>query len=698
MHRLLYTMILFGILGMGLASQDYAENVQIRRTAYGVPHIIGENLESVAFGLAYAQLEDRGEKVILPLIRSKGVLAKYTGEENIESDLYAKLVQEYTRNTFHLLDRDTRDILSGFAKGVNFYLEKHPEQFPSWYYQQYSAVDIAAASNRSSRPSQYYAWDFLEKLEERKKREQANDDAGSNVWAFAPERTKSGHAILMRNPHLSWEAGYYEAHITVPGKINFYGDFRIGGMFAIICGFNDHLGWSTTNNYPDLEEVYAMKADPALPDHYLLDGISHPIQRKQVVIEFKNGEGSGLVHKEWLYTPFGPVIDRSGGLIHIVKTADWNNFRRGEQLVAMMKSKTLDEWTNAMKKRNISASNYTYADDQGNIFYIWNASIPKLPHEFHGDTTAHLVQKSSEIWNEYQDFNRIPQLLNPTGGYVQNCNDPFYFTNLKEPMSREDQPDNYPKPLLRMRTQHSLSLIDNELKFSLEDVVKMKHSMKVVAAERFKEELIQLVQDSKEKSQYKSAAQYLSDWDNTSAPNSEGSVLFNEWFWNYRSMVGHDSLFSDVWNWDHPMDTPTGINFRDSARKAFVMAVDTLMTRYGDFRMKWGVVYRVRRGEVDVPVGGGSGTLGNFRVIYFGPEEEDGKRKVIGGDGWVFAVEFGQKIKAYSVLAYGQSNNPESPHFDDQASLFAANKMKRVAYSEDEIASALIRSYHPGQE
>ena len=188
------------------------------------------------------------------------------------------------------------------------------------------------------------------------------------------------------------------------------------------------------------------------------------MNRKLVEVEFKNGDGTGLITKEWLYTPFGPLIDRSNGLIYVVKTADWNNYQRGEQLVAMMQANTLKEWKNAMKKRNISSSNYTYADDEGNIFYLWNASTPRLPHSFEGDTIAHVVSKTSEIWRSFQDFDRIPQLHNPKGGYLQNSNDPFYLTNLQQPISRVGQPDNYPKPLLRVRSQHSLSLINNNKK------------------------------------------------------------------------------------------------------------------------------------------------------------------------------------------------------------------------------------------
>ena len=63
----------------------------------------------------------------------------------------------------------------------------------------------------------------------------------------------------------------------------------------------------------------------------------------------------------------------------------------------------------------------------------------------------------------------------------------------------------------------------------------------------------------------------------------------------------------------------------------------------------------------------------------------------------MLAVEFGAVPRAYSVLAYGQSNKPESPHFSDQAALFAAGQMKRVAFTEADIGKTTQRAYHPGQ-
>src|SRR5690606_30163960 len=121
------------------------------------------------------------------------------------------------------------------------------------------ATSAEGAGEEGASPScggwSYCVWEGDDEIEE-----------GSNAWAFAPSRTRSGKAILLRNPHLDWTAGYYEAHITVPGELNFYGDFRIGGPFTIIGGFNEYLGWATTNNDPDTDEIYALDVDPARPD------------------------------------------------------------------------------------------------------------------------------------------------------------------------------------------------------------------------------------------------------------------------------------------------------------------------------------------------------------------------------------------------------------------------------------------------
>ena len=689
-YCIVFQLLIISVCG---AQIDIKDQVVIRRTAYGVPHIKGENFRAAAFGLAVAEMEDYGERVVLPLIRARGDLAKLEGEEAVESDVYFQMVYERTLATYHLLNQDTRDLQEGFAEGVNHYLKNHPDKFPQFKGWTFSGHDVAAIS--TSIASVNGARSVINRIKEQKaKAAESLNEEGSNAWAFAPNRTKSGHAILVRNPHLSWSAGYYEAHITVPGKLNFYGDFRIGGLFAIIGGFNDKLGWSTTNNNPDLEEVYALTADREKPDHYILDGISIPLQRRMVTVEFKNGDALALANEEVLTTPYGPVVFRDDGKIYVLKAAGDGEYRRGEQFVRMMLAQNLEEWKAAMKMRAITQSNFTYADADGNIFYIWNATAPLTPHPPGGDTAAIAIENTSQIWSEIVSFDKVPQLHNPKGGYLHNENDPFHFTNLNEILLPENFPANYPKPRLRQRSQHSLNLIHNDEKYSLEEVVDLKHSMGMLLADQIKGDLVSLVKASKPRKDYKKAIRQLEKWDNTVRPESRGGVLFERWFIEYRDRTEDVERFVVPWSFDQPMETPRGISEKEMAVEAFEAAVNFLKEKYADWDLAWGDVYRIRHGDMDLPAGGGPGGLGCFRVLWF-TEDTDGKQRVRGGDGWQFAVEFSDPPKAYSILAYGQSNNPESPHHTDQLELFANSKMKRVAFTEEEIKAGLIREYRP---
>lgn len=698
-----FTLLTAGSIGLTSAgfaqtNAELANQVQIRRTEYGVPHILAPTLRSVAFGLAYCELEDYGDRVLEPLVAARGDLALLEGYGAIESDLINQLGYERAAATYNLLDQDTRDLMEGFAQGVNFYLEKHPDDFPQYQGWQFTGYDVSALTTGVVTAANGRR--FVERLKEQKAKRDSLlklDEAGSNAWAFAPSRTKSGHAILVRNPHLSWTAGYYEAHLTVPGRLNFYGDFRIGGVFAIIGGFSQYLGWSTTNNGPDLDEVYALKADPDKPDHYLIDGLSLPLQRRMVTAEFKNGDAVALETREFLFTPYGPVIHRDEGKIYVLKQAGDGEYRRGQQFTRMLLARNLEEWKEAMRMQAITASNYTYADAEGNIFYVWNATTPDLPLPSGGDTLAVEVHRSDQIWTRVVPFDDLPQLENPKGGYLHNENDPFHFTNLNEILHPEQFPAHFPRPRLRQRSQHSLLLIDNEEKFSLEEVVARKHSMRMLLADQVKEDLIATVRSTKPKKEIRKAVDFLEAWDNNVAANSRGGILFESWFVHYARKMGEKELYATPWSFDNPMHTPRGIADPETAAAAFEEAVAAVNEKYGTWDLAWGEVHRLRLGDLDLPVGGGPGGLGCFRVLWFS-DDQDGKRKIRGGDGWQLAVEFSDPPRAYSILAYGQSDDETSPHHTDQAALFAANQMKKVIFAEADIQKSTIREYRPGEE
>jgi acyl-homoserine-lactone acylase len=683
-------------------AQDAAElasQVEIRRTAYGIPHIRAENLRAAGFAMGYAQSEDYGERVVLGLVRARGEMARHTDRAALDADFANRRTWRRAVETYPLLEPDTRDMLEGFAAGVNRYVELHPGEFPAWVRPDFTGYDVAATGiTAASQSSIQRAAARIEGRRQESRPDLSDPDRleeGSNAFALAPSRTTSGHAILMRNPHLAWTAGYYEAHLVVPGKLDFYGDFRVGGPLGIIGGFNRHLGWSTTNNAVDLEEVYALDSDPAHPDHYLFDGASLPIRRETQTVEFRNGDGLAMETREHLTTHLGPVVLRADGRIYVIRVGGEGEFRGGEQFLRMMKATSLDEWKDAMRLRARTSSNFTYADRAGNIFYIWNATIPDRPHPAGGGAPV-AARRTADVWTRTVEFERLPQLLNPPGGYVRNENDAPYWTNLHAVMDPADFPPYFEADRLRLRSQHGLELVHNDRRFSLEDVVRVKHSYRMLLAERVKADLLSAVRAAGPPSpEVARAVEVLERWDDTVAPESRGGVLFDVWYRRYRSMLNGAEEFRHPWTRAEPTTTPRGLANPALAAEAFARAVEETRGRYGAVDVPWGEVHRVRRGDVDVPVGGCSGALGCYRVLNF-EEAPDGKRVVTGGDGWVLAVEFGEVPRAYSVLAYGQSAREGSPHHADQAAMFARGEMKPVPFTEADIERATVRRYRPG--
>jgi acyl-homoserine-lactone acylase len=687
--------------------RPYPDRVEIRRTAYGVPHILAEDLAALGFGLAWVQLEDYGDRVPVNLVRSRGELARYFGRDSIETDYMFRQTHARAVETYSLLDRATRELCEGFAAGTNRYVVMHPDAFPAWMPHDFTPQDVAALwVDETVEPATRV---FLRAQAARRRVADSLRalGAGSNAWAFAPSRTTSGRAILLRNPHLNWNAGYYEAQITVPGVINFYGDFRIGYPLYFNGGFNEHLGWATTNNYPDLEEVYALDVDPDRPDHYLFDGGEVPVERVPVTVEWKNGDGLSSETREFWRTPLGPVVDREDGKVYVLRSPGWGEYRKTEQFLRMMRARNLEEWKAAVRMRAHTESNLTYADRDGNIFYVWNATLPERPGPSGHDTAAVPARTTDQIWTRIVPFDSLPQLLNPRGGYVQNANDPFHFTNLEAVLdSTRYPPPDFPSPALGLRSELSLMLVTERKKVSLDDVVRLKYSYRMLAAERFKDDLLAAVRAANPSPAALDAAALLERWDDTVSPESRGSTLFEIWYRRYTAPDSGDSrrfdersrtLFAKPWSPAAPIATPDGLADPERAARLFTWAIEETARRFGRVDVAWGDVHRMRVGDLDLPLGGCTGALGCFRVIWY-EDAPDGKQVAMGGDGWILAVEFRkQGPRAVSVLAYGESDRPDSPHHTDQAAMFARGELKSVAFTEDEIAAKLERRYRPGR-
>lgn len=684
------------------------QRMEVIRTEKGVPHIRAKDLFAAGFALAWLQLEDHGNLTGLRVLEASGRQASVVGYERIDSDFNILRQRSKALPKYPFLSKNVRDVYEGFAAGVNRFIDLHRSEFPIGMPSDFVGFDVLATE--LIQPSPQKIRNFLNRRSGRSDEDPAamddegeTPDDGSNAWALAPSRTRSGNTILLRNPHLRWTAGYYEAHLTVPGVIDFYGDFRIGGPFAVIGGFNRNLGFSTTNNAQDLDEIYELDADPKRPDHYLFDGKSVPIKRELITVPFRSGGSTLTETREFWTTALGPVIKRADGKIYVFKYAGDGEIRAGEQFLRMMRARTFNEWKAAMKMRARVTSNFTYADRAGNIYYLWNAALPLLPHPPVDELTAVAARGIKDVWINYVPFDALPQVLNPPGGYVHNENSSHHYTNVRMPIVTRNAYPNFEEPRLSLRSQLAIQLIGGDEKFSLEDIVRLKHSYRTLLADRVKDDLIAAVRATAPSGDVAASLSLIERWDNTTSPASRGSVVFQEWWRHYSGIHGEirqalpdDKRYANVWTADDPLTTPRGLADPKRAAESFVWAVDEVKKRYGSFDVEWGDVHRVRRGKVDMPVGGCGNDLGCFRIMTF-ERDKDGKFAAVGGDCWVLAVEFDVVPKAYSVLAYGQGRLPSSPYHDDQAEMFAKGELKRVAFTKADVDAQAIVRYRPGE-
>ena len=705
--------------GPGLASQ-----AEIRRDTYGVPHILAENEEAAAFALGYAQAEDHVLEIVRRYFAARGEEARYFGGD-VENDFKMKRYDNYeiARQNFDDLTPTFQKVMNGFAAGLNYYVERHRAELPEWI-PAFTGVDVLARSRaevfrfafhenvitgvREKYPDGSADLDLRSPIEAAAP-ESGDDLMGSNAWAIGPSRTASGHPILMTNPHQRWSAFYWEAHITVPGVINMFGNTFVG-LPVLRHGFNERLGWTHTTNRVDLEDVYALTRDPENPDNYIFEGESMPLTKREITVEVQRDDGglSSETRTYW-YSHLGPVVHQTEDKTFAIRSAIFDQFRYFEEWYELAKATNLDQFKATLRKNEIPMFNLVYADVDGNIMYVWNGTLPKRIEDGTDYRLDVPADTGEYIWKEFYETDELPQLLNPAGGYVQSTNNPPWHTSLRDQLD----PNAYAATVLAeegeelsLRTQNSLQMLESQEQFSLEDVWRLKFDTRMPLADRVKPALIEAIGRRPRPSEALTRGlRVLEDWDNRVSAESRGAVLFERFWETYRAAV--DQPYALEWDPRKPIETPSGLSDPALGVKHLEDAVVWTRETFGAEDVAWGEVHRIRLGDVDLPADGSSGGYGLFRVVQF-VEAEDGKRVVGriepggplvgGGDGWIFVVEFSTPIRAYSLLAHGQTTDLASPHSTDQVRLYANHELKRAWFTEEEISANLELSYRPGEE
>src|SRR5262245_33204091 len=369
-----------------------ASQVLIRRDTYGVPHILGKTEEAAAFGFGYAQAEDHCLPIARRYVAARGEAAKLLGQ-GVEGDFVVKRFNnlEVCKINFAQLDPLLQRIYNAYAAGVNHYVSQHQQELPSWI-PVFDGVDVLAHSRlgavnsaidpatiralKAKYPDEEQSQPGQQEVEAEERSESFISETelpGSNAFALSGSRTVSGKTILLGNPHLNWSSLYWEAQVTVPGKINFFGS-TLAGIPVLRAGFNEHLGWVTTNNNPDQEDIYTLTLDPRNPDQYIFEGQSRPFKKKEVIVEIRRTDGSvNTERRVYEESDLGPVIYKGKGRAFTYRSTQLESFRHFEGFYRLSKARNLREWLDVMKLGLLNYSNFTYADAEGNILYQWNA-------------------------------------------------------------------------------------------------------------------------------------------------------------------------------------------------------------------------------------------------------------------------------------------------------------------------------------
>jgi len=672
-----YLLILILIISPFLKGDSLTINsdgfsARIERDKWGVPHIYGKRDADVSFGLAYAHAQDDFKTIQDILLASRGKLASVYGKGAAVNDYYVHLMDIWNHvdsNYTSDVPDDVKALCDGYAAGINLFLQDHPERGRKKIFPVNGKDLIAGFSHRM--PLMFGLDGVMKKLSKEKRPQliglNGNDEdaesfkmVASNVFAIAPHRSSDGYTRIWINSHQPWDGpvAWYEAHFISEEGWDFYGGLFPGSPIPLI-GHNPYLGWSHTVNSPDLIDVYDLKINPGNKDQYWFEGSWQDMKVRKVPIKVKLfGPFSWTFKRTVKESIHGPVMEFEHGT-YALRISSIKNLKFLEEWYRMGKATNFGEFRKAMEIHALPMFNTGYADKDGNIFYVYNAKIPKRDDRYNWHELL-AGDEQANIWTNYVPFDSLPQVLNPADGFLQNCNsNPYLATG---------NPTDVSKPLpdwtgiethQTNRAMRALETFGEDSSITRKEFFKYKYDKKYSSHSTIAKVRNRFIQDiAKENTpEFQEALELIRNWNLSADSTNKAAALsmivlpnsFNE-----------DNLKYDI------------VKIKKKLRET----IDFLINHFGRIDVPLGKALRLVRGETDLPLGGGPDLL---RAIYF--KEKEDKYVGTAGDCYFQAVEWGPngELNAWTIHQYGSATAIESSiHYDDQAKLFSKQEMKQV--------------------
>jgi acyl-homoserine-lactone acylase len=672
-----------------LIAQAAHYHARIQRDHFGVPHISGPTDPDVAFGLAFAHCEDDFATIQDAALIARGQLASVQGAKAAVTDYLIRLLRVRETVTSHYdkdLPADARAVLSAYADGVNYYAALHPERVergllpmtgrdvaagfvfrtPFFYGLDHVFGKVMAPAPKAARvaQTQYSMTGAL--------------PIGSNGIAVAPSKSADGATRLLVNSHQPYvgPVAWYEAVLDSGEGWHVAGGFFPGSPF-MLHGHNAHLGWANTVNAPNLATVYRLDVNPANPDQYRLDGEWKSFEKGDAAIRVKIwGPLIWTVHRPLKWSLQGPVFNTDHG-VFAVRYAGMDEVRQSLQYYRLNKAANREEWLAAMGLQALPSINYVYADEKGNIGYVYNGQFP-VRAEGRDWTEVQPGDRSDLIWHGYLSFDRVPQIWNPKSGYVFNSNNtPFEATAPQDNLKASDfsstmgiQTD------MTNRAYRAQETFGADPAITAEAFRNYKFDLAYSERSNIAREIAEVLAiDPGSDTDLKSAQTLLKEWDRRTNAGSRAAAL--------AVLMSTEAAHSD----SHPDVPPI-----DALRHA----ITKLKTHFGRIDPEWGQVNRIRRGNLDLGIDGGPDT---YRAVY-GVAQPDGILSAAAGDTLIMFVTWDKSgaLSSESINQFGSATlDSHSPHYADQTPLFVAMKTKPVLFTQSQLAGNVETDYQPGE-
>ena len=695
--------------------QAQAQRVTITRDDWGIAHVSGRSDADAVFGAIYAQAEDDFARIEANYLTALGRTAEAEGESAIWQDVRQRLyldpadLQQRYRSSPQWL----RALMDAWADGLNYYLVTHPATHPKvltrfepWMALSFTEGSIGGDIEHISLTElKSFYGNMFEPKTALETGAAAREPRGSNGIAIAAGKSATGHALLLINPHTSF---YFRSELQMTSNqgLNAYGA-ATWGQFFIYQGFNPDIGWMHTSsgvdNVDEFAETIERQGSILL---YRYGRQLRPVTMVPITVKYRKPGGSladfSLVT---LRTHHGPIVAARDGKM-IAEGLMWKPVPALEQSWLRTKTHDLASYLDIAALQANSSNDTILADHNGDIAYLHPQFVPVRDDKFDYTRPVDGADPATD-WKGLHALESLPQAIDPDTGWVKNTNNwPWTAAGRDSPKAR-DFPRYMDQVGENWRGVHADALLAGQRRFTPESLTATAFDSHLPAFALLIPQLVAaydaLPASDPQKAALAEPIALLRGWDDRWRYESEATTLAI--FWG-------DTLWPDVGAFAKAerMNVPDYIAKRVSPEvklAALLKAKERLTRDFGSWRVKWGAVNRFQRindsiaphfddTKPSLAVPFTSAQWGSLASFGARPYPNTTRYYGSSGNSFVAVVEFGPRLHAWAVTAGGESGDPKSPHFNDQAQRYIDGKLRPVYFYPSDLTGHIERSYHPG--